>query len=745
MRGIRREKDARYPALTIWLMLPEKDDANAVLDLKARPPKYARGGRTEWRQWPRDAALPSVSVSVSDQDEELKKWAKDSGWCGFRERCEAACIAITVWRHHSEKGSTTLPAALYHNDLPQVLMVVSENTAFPYGYRTLETLVNGPQTAYMIDRSIWVPNLHIIEPTEGLDRLLKKCIVPWCTTSLIPAIRDLQWSFTNGYPMVALTVPAYRSMDKIERCLDSFRQQNWPNIRLIVLNENDAGDEWTKDLWLRLYGQLPPWCARVNTSGELDDDEPDQDHRIRLVQLDHHSGHIGRAKKMCSGIASDSEVLIEFDHDDYLLPWATRRIVQAFVDHPECAFAFAESSEVYWNPPTYDVSCYGDRFATGDGLAWYVHVHEWLNRDEIVLATAPVNLRNLRHLITLPNHPRCWRTQFYFAIGGNPVQLLGADDHATMLESFLATRFLRIPVLLYLQFRNAGGDNFTNHYFDPIQIWCQRNIECFRPYLLERVHQAGWVGADADGKLSLSPWNKDVQYDDFTAEELTYRQAIIDKEEREKPWERDRCWLSDSNLSFDFYRRPDDHPSNQGTESVSWEKNATTRIWILNRMMPDMTNERYAQHYRECIRDVLGQPFDGTVHFVIVGHVLNVEELKRLARLFPTGTFMWRPMRGELMTTSYRMIRWAKRMRATKEYTVLGTVGPHDLDWAEHGCYLPKPAQAGVLHEKNAERLERLFRSKATAVEVNNVVPSKRYPSGSLIDSEPQWLYAQSA
>lgn len=263
--------------------------------------------------------------------------------------------------------------------------------------------------------------------------------------------------FSSDTPLVSVFTAAYKSKDKIQRPYTSLLKQTYSNWEWVIVD--DSGDEdatYKQDLL------------------------PLNDPRVRRYRQDFRNGYIGAIKRYAAGLCT-GEILVEVDHDDELTPDCLEKIVHAFQKHPECGFAYGECAEVYVG--TNDAQWYGWDCGFGYGIHYRVWVHE-MNLWQNVLRNTVINGTTIRHLIGLPNHPRAWTKDCYHLLGGHREELLVADDYDILVRSFLCTKYVCIPDLIYIQYRNENGDNSTFTRNQQIQILVS---ELYR-YYSERIH-----------------------------------------------------------------------------------------------------------------------------------------------------------------------------------------------------------------------------------------------------------------
>jgi O-antigen biosynthesis protein len=249
--------------------------------------------------------------------------------------------------------------------------------------------------------------------------------------------------FSSDTPLVSVFTAAYKSKEKIQRPYRSLLNQTYSNWEWVIVD--DSGDEdatYNQDL-------LP-----------LDDP------RVRRYRQDSRNGYIGSTKRYAAGLCT-GEILVEVDHDDELTPDCIEKIVRAFQKHPECGFAYGDCSEVYVGSNL--AHWYGWDCGFGYGIYYRVWANE-MNRWQNVLRNTIINGSTICHLVGLPNHPRAWTKECYHLLGGHREELLVADDYDILVRTFLCTRYVAIPDLLYIQYRNENGDNSTFSRNQQIQI-----------------------------------------------------------------------------------------------------------------------------------------------------------------------------------------------------------------------------------------------------------------------------------
>ena len=310
------------------------------------------------------------------------------------------------------------------------------------------------------ERKRW---LHFTSAAEIEPSKLFYC---WLS-STDPLLKNRKLPFTkfsSDTPLVSVFTASYKSKEKIQRPYCSLLNQTYPNWEWVIVDDSGDEDETYRNDLLPL-----------------------KDSRVRRYRQDSRNGYIGAVKRYAAGLCT-GEILVEVDHDDDLTPDCLEKIVQAFIQHPECGFAFGENAEVYVD--SHHSHWYGWDCGFGYSMYYRVWVHE-MNRWQNVMKQTTLNGTTIRHLVGLPNHPRAWTRDCYHLIGGHREDLLVSDDYDLLVRTFLSTKFVAIPHLLYLQYRNENGDNSTFQRNQQIQILCRELESYYQQRINTKLNELG--------------------------------------------------------------------------------------------------------------------------------------------------------------------------------------------------------------------------------------------------------------
>lgn len=248
---------------------------------------------------------------------------------------------------------------------------------------------------------------------------------------------DPRYVLDDPEPLVSVFTTSYRSGDRILRPFRSLMAQTYPKWEWVVLDDTpQPSDNWAL---LRNLAERDP--------------------RVRCYEPDRASGYIGEVKRFAAGLCT-GKLLVELDHDDDLEPQMLDKIVRAFRANPTAGFVYSDWAEV--EEGSLGRRGYPEGFAFGYGSHYHVFSERlgvWVQGAKCQDLASPT----ARDSVGMPNHVRCWRADFYAAIGGHNRELSVADDYELFVRTMLRTDVVRIPDVLYLQYVNRGGASAGSH------------------------------------------------------------------------------------------------------------------------------------------------------------------------------------------------------------------------------------------------------------------------------------------
>jgi glycosyltransferase involved in cell wall biosynthesis len=239
---------------------------------------------------------------------------------------------------------------------------------------------------------------------------------------------------SSGRPLLSVFTPTNGPATFLLRAYRSLRRQTYDNWEWVLIEDTDDACSTTREMVHQL--------SRA-------------DHRVRAVSSTRRTGRIGQLKKYVADLCG-GDVLLELDHDDELTSTALWHMATASLQFPECGMFYTDWAELV---DGVDAQWYGTTFAFGFGR----YVDRNVDGAKRLVAVSPeLNGHTVRHIVSMPNHLRAWRTDFYRSIGGHNPNLPTADDYELTLRSFLAARIVHLHHCSYIQhFRS----DFSNTQF----------------------------------------------------------------------------------------------------------------------------------------------------------------------------------------------------------------------------------------------------------------------------------------
>jgi len=177
------------------------------------------------------------------------------------------------------------------------------------------------------------------------------------------------------------------------------------------------------------------------------------DPRVRIINAPPEiDGKIGALKSFACAQAK-GEAVMEFDHDDILLPEAVEEAEKAFED-PSVDFAYS-------NSVNHDFRV--DYPMTWNGtFGWTHRPFSWQGRFMLESVSAAPLPQSISRIWYAPNHFRAWRKTFYDRIGGYNQSLTAGDDHELLCRTYIEGKMLHIDKPLYI-YRVNGENSWLKH------------------------------------------------------------------------------------------------------------------------------------------------------------------------------------------------------------------------------------------------------------------------------------------
>jgi len=268
-------------------------------------------------------------------------------------------------------------------------------------------------------RDRWI-HLNKITSIEEFNRIVNNCFIYNCS-----------YNREHVRPIFSVFTPAYNSYHKIERAYNSLKNQTFKDWEFIVIDDSPTDDHFN---FLR------------NLMGN--------DSRVRLYRKSENNGNIGNLKNEAVSLCRGKYVL-EFDHDDEILPFVLQDSADYFDKNNDIGFIYMDCIAIYENGNDF---FYGDFICKGYGS---YYCQKYNNKWVYVYNTPNINNITLSHLVCCPNHPRIWRKSSLIEAGNYCEFLPICDDYEIILRTALTTKIAKIHKFGYVQYMNDNGNNFS--------------------------------------------------------------------------------------------------------------------------------------------------------------------------------------------------------------------------------------------------------------------------------------------
>jgi glycosyltransferase involved in cell wall biosynthesis len=319
---------------------------------------------------------------------------------------------------NNEKLNCTIYFTSNKNDL---------NKLFDSNYQILVTY--GDKEEYYIDnvnsiiadrmRDRWI-HLNKINSIDDFNMSVNYCFIYNCT-----------YNRQHIRPIFSVFTPSYNSYHKIERAYNSLLNQSLKDWEFVIIDDSPDDNHFN---FLRKL--------MINDS------------RVRLYRKSENNGNIGNLKNETVSLCRGKYVL-EFDHDDEILPFVLQDSATYFDNNPDIGFIYMDCVGLYENGNNF---FYGDFICKGYG-SYYCQKYnnKWVN----VYNTPNINNITLSHLVCCPNHPRIWRKTALIEAGNYCELLPICDDYEIILRTALTTKIAKIHKFGYIQYMNDNNNNFS--------------------------------------------------------------------------------------------------------------------------------------------------------------------------------------------------------------------------------------------------------------------------------------------
>lgn len=201
------------------------------------------------------------------------------------------------------------------------------------------------------------------------------------------------------------------------------------------------------------------------------------DNRVRVLLDTENNPCVGFNKNKAFH-AGAGNVLVEVDHDDILTADCLAELHKAFTENPHAGFVYSDDAIYHMK----------DQFVPySEAYGWTHKKFSWKGQLLTSMDSFPATSHSISFIWFAPDHVRAWRAETYRAIGGHDPTLSICDDHDLMIRTYLNTKMVHIPKVLYIY--RVTGDN----------TWLERN-QAIQKTTVELFNKYAWELACKDAK-----------------------------------------------------------------------------------------------------------------------------------------------------------------------------------------------------------------------------------------------------
>jgi glycosyltransferase involved in cell wall biosynthesis len=215
--------------------------------------------------------------------------------------------------------------------------------------------------------------------------------------------------------------------------------------------------------------------------------------KVNMYHAYLESTNIGHVKKEAFSLGT-GDILVEVDHDDIITPDCLEELNKAYQDD-EVGFVYSDSATLHMK----------DEFVPYDeSFGWTHRTFNWKGKDLIAMNSFEPSSHSLAYIWYAPDHVRSWRKTTYEEVGGHNPELSICDDHELCIKTYLKTKMVRIPKVLYI-YRITGDNTFLARN-EAIQIKTKELMNEYAQRLAEKdAKDKGLLMVDIGGGLNPHP------------------------------------------------------------------------------------------------------------------------------------------------------------------------------------------------------------------------------------------------
>lgn len=183
------------------------------------------------------------------------------------------------------------------------------------------------------------------------------------------------------------------------------------------------------------------------------------------------------------------DILVEVDHDDILTPDCLSELNKAY-QNESVGFVFSDNAVLQDDFKPY-----------GADYGWTHEMFNYKGKELYAMHSFEPSSQSLSYIWYAPDHVRSWRKSIYEQVGGHNPELSICDDHELCIKTYLVTKMVRIPKVLYI-YRITGNNTFLERN-EAIQIKTKELHNQYAQKLAEKdADNKGLLKVDIGGGIN---------------------------------------------------------------------------------------------------------------------------------------------------------------------------------------------------------------------------------------------------
>lgn len=251
-------------------------------------------------------------------------------------------------------------------------------------------------------------------------------------------------------------------------------------MKFSIITPTHLKNAFLGDLYQSIVSQTHTdweWIIYLNGGASAYQLQMFNDSRVRIIENTDNNPCVGYNKNKAFHLGT-GDVLVEVDHDDILTNDCLEELAKAFEANPDAGFVYSDDAVYHMQ----------DKFVPFNPVYGWTHKKfDWNGKDLFSMNSFEPTSRSLAFIWYAPDHVRAWRRDFYRAIGGHNPTLSVCDDHDLLIRTYLKTKMVHIPKVLYIY--RITGDN----------TWLTRNQE-IQKTTVELFNKNAWDLACKDAR-----------------------------------------------------------------------------------------------------------------------------------------------------------------------------------------------------------------------------------------------------